>query len=255
MCPASMISFHDRTSPNSTTAAPNDIAPSSPGHRVGRDLKAPSRQLSPSSYSQSSYSQWGKRTLDVSVALFILIFALPWIVLVLGVVSLDGGKPIYSHPRIGKGGRKFNCLKVRTMVRDSDKRLQKLLDEDPESAAEWARDFKLRNDPRITGIGKFLRKSSLDELPQIWNVLRGDMSLVGPRPVTEEEILLYGDSADAYSSVRPGITGLWQVSGRNSVSYEERVELDRQYVSTVSLTEDVRILLRTIPAVLHVTGC
>ena len=202
----------------------------------------------------AAYSQWGKRLFDIVVAVLILPFALPLMAALLVLIAFDGGKPIFSHPRVGKDGRIFGCLKFRTMVIDADERLKKLLSEDPAAAEEWATNFKLRDDPRITRIGRIVRKTSLDELPQLWNVLRGDMSLVGPRPVTEAEMPLYGRSAEAYHSVRPGVTGIWQVSGRNSLSFEERVELDRRYTKHLSLFEDVRILVMTVPAVLNVTG-
>lgn len=200
------------------------------------------------------YARWGKRLVDLIVATLILPFVLPLIVVLFVLASLDGGKPYFSHRRVGKGGRIFNCYKIRTMVPDAEDRLKKILSEDPRAAEEWASDFKLRNDPRITGIGRFFRKTSLDELPQLWNVIRGDMSLVGPRPVTEAEIPLYGNDAEFYYSVRPGVTGIWQVSGRNSLSFAERVELDRSYATKLALSSDLRILLMTIPAVLHVTG-
>ncbi len=200
------------------------------------------------------YPQWGKRICDIAGAVILLLTSMPLIMTLLLLVALDGAKPVFSHKRVGKGGRMFRCLKIRTMVADGEARLKDILSKDPEAAAEWARDFKLRNDPRITRLGRFIRATSLDELPQLWNVLRGDMSLVGPRPVTEAEIPLYGNQADAYRSVRPGMTGAWQVSGRNSLSFQERVELDRAYVEKLSFLGDLRILFRTIPAVLKVTG-
>lgn len=201
------------------------------------------------------YARWGKRLCDILGAIIFLPTALPLMLILLMLVALDGGKPIFSHPRVGKNGRMFRCYKIRTMVIDGEARLKKLLSEDPAAAEEWAKDFKLRKDPRITRVGRFIRATSLDELPQLWNVLRGDMSLIGPRPVTEAEIPMYGCNADAYRSVRPGMTGVWQVSGRNSLSFAERVELDRSYVTRLSFLEDLRILLRTVPAVLRVTGC
>lgn len=201
------------------------------------------------------YARWGKRVFDIVGALLLLPIALPLMLILLAVVALDGGKPIFSHPRVGKDGRIFRCYKIRTMVLDGEARLKKILSENPAAAAEWARDFKLRNDPRITRIGRFIRTTSFDEFPQLINVLRGEMSLVGPRPVTEAEIPLYGCHADAYRSVRPGMTGAWQVSGRNALSFEERVELDRFYVDHLSFVADLKILFMTIPAVLRVTGC
>ena len=224
---------------------------------------SPSRRLSPVRNENAevayrppsaAYSRWGKRLFDIVVSVLILPFTLPLMVILLGLIALDGGKPIFMHPRVGKDGRIFGCLKFRTMVLDADARLKKLLSEDPSAAEEWAANFKLRDDPRITRIGRIVRKTSLDELPQLWNVLRGDMSLVGPRPVTEAEMPLYGRCIEAYHSVRPGVTGIWQVSGRNSLSFDERVELDRRYATQLSLIEDVRILLMTVPAVLNVTG-
>lgn len=200
------------------------------------------------------YALGGKRLVDLIGAALILPLVLPLIVVLFVMASLDGGKPYFSHRRVGKDGRIFNCYKIRTMVPDAEDRLKKILNEDPSAAKEWASDFKLRNDPRITGIGHILRKTSLDELPQLWNVIRGDMSLVGPRPVTEAEIPLYGNDAEFYYSVRPGVTGIWQVSGRNSLSFAERVELDRSYATQLSLSSDLKILLMTVPAVLHVTG-
>ncbi|MDE4276505.1 sugar transferase [Phaeobacter gallaeciensis] len=200
------------------------------------------------------YALWGKRCFDIVGAFLLLPLALPLIVILAAFVAIDGSKPIYSHRRVGKNGRAFPCFKIRTMVADSEARLKKLLREDPAAAAEWNRDFKLRKDPRITRLGRILRKTSLDELPQIWNVIRGDMSLVGPRPVTKDELPLYRHVIDSYMSVRPGMTGLWQISGRNDISYEERVELDHLYSKNLSLLEDLRILFMTLPAALRMTG-
>lgn len=201
------------------------------------------------------YALWGKRLFDIIGTLLLLPTALPFTVILLALVALDGGKPIFSHTRVGRNGRLFHCYKIRTMVIDGEARLKKILAEDPAAAEEWAKDFKLRKDPRVTALGRFIRATSFDELPQLWNVLRGDMSFVGPRPVTEAEIPLYGCHADAYRSVRPGMTGIWQVSGRNGLTFAERVELDRSYVAKLSFLEDLRILFMTIPAVLRVTGC
>ena len=140
------------------------------------------------------------------------------------------------------------------MVVDAQERLQKHLAENPAAAAEWQQNFKLENDPRITRIGRFLRKSSLDELPQLFNVFRGEMSFVGPRPVVRDELLRYGMHQQVYMSMRPGVTGLWQVSGRNDVAYDQRVSMDVQYAREVSLTEDVRIVAKTVSSVLSLTG-
>lgn len=201
-----------------------------------------------------AYNRFGKRLVDLVLAFAISLVALPVIVLVLLVASLDGHAPLFGHVRIGRGGKPFRCLKVRTMVPDAAARLAHILATDPEAAAEWHADQKLRHDPRITRVGRFLRVTCLDELPQLWNVLRGDMSLVGPRPVTAEELERYGDNRKLVLSVRPGITGLWQVEGRGEVGYDERVQMDVAYVTSISPLGDLRILLRTVRAVLSGTG-
>lgn len=162
----------------------------------------------------------------------------------------DPGSVIFAHTRIGKDGKPFPCFKFRSMVVNSQEMLQKYLAENPAARAEWERDFKLKNDPRVTPIGAFLRRTSLDELPQIFNVLRGEMSLVGPRPVIQEELdKYYGEAAKLYCSIKPGITGLWQVSGRSDLSYAERVALDSTYIKHRSFWGDVVILWKTIGVV------
>jgi len=179
----------------------------------------------------------------------------PFFLIVAMMVRADGGPAFFAHQRVGRGGKLFGCLKFRSMVIDSQARLEDLLANDPAARAEWDATRKLKNDPRITRIGRFLRSTSLDELPQLINVLRGEMSLVGPRPVQEAEIdRYYGASAAHYMAVRPGITGLWQVSGRSETSYESRVALDVAYVSRPSLLADIAILLRTPVAVLSRRG-
>ena len=167
---------------------------------------------------------------------------------------MDGQDAIFWHERIGRDGRRFRCFKLRTMVKAADVKLAEILASDPRAAEEWRLTHKLVDDPRITPLGRFLRRTSLDELPQLWNVLRGDMSLVGPRPIVEEERARYGDDFIYYLAVTPGITGLWQVSGRNQVSYEERVQLDRCYAETWSFWLDLRILVRTVSVVLSRRG-
>ena len=195
------------------------------------------------------------RAIDIVLALIALIILLPVFALIALAVSLqDGGTPIFVHRRIGRYGIAFPCLKFRSMVVDSDARLRQLLATDPASAREWARDHKLRKDPRITPLGAFLRKTSLDELPQLLNVLAGHMSLVGPRPIVASEVARYGRYFAHYCQQRPGITGLWQVSGRNDVSYRRRVVLDTVYCRRKSLAVDLFILTRTIPAVLSTRG-
>lgn len=195
-----------------------------------------------------------KRGLDFGLALFLLPVVLP-ITLVLGLLaSLDGGPAFFGQMRIGYGGRLFRCWKIRTMVTDAEARLERHLSTNPAAAEEWACAHKLADDPRITRLGRLMRETSLDELPQILNVLRGEMSFVGPRPVIESEFELYCGYEWAYKSVRPGITGLWQVSGRNSVSYAERIRMDVHYARTRNLKGDMAIIVRTAGAVLGRTG-
>ena len=196
-----------------------------------------------------------KRALDIFGAGVALVLLAPFFLIVALMVRADGGPAFFAHQRVGRGGKLFGCLKFRSMVVDSQARLESLLANDPVARAEWEATRKLKNDPRITRIGGFLRSTSLDELPQLINVLRGEMSLVGPRPVQEAEIdRYYGASAAHYMAVRPGITGLWQVSGRSETSYESRVALDVTYVSRPSLLADLSILLRTPVAVLSRRG-
>lgn len=195
-----------------------------------------------------------KLLLDVVVASCLLIVVMPVFLLAWVMVSLDGGPVLYGHTRIGRNGVPFRCLKFRSMVPNADAVLQQLLDTDADCADEWNATRKLRHDPRITTIGRFLRRTSLDEIPQLLNVIKGDMSLVGPRPVVEGELQYYGQDLCYYEAVRPGITGLWQVSGRSDTSYVERVNLDSYYVRNWSLALDFSILCRTIPAVMMQKG-
>ena len=166
----------------------------------------------------------------------------------------DGAPILFGHYRVGANGKLFRCLKFRTMYRNAEQMLADLLRDSPTARAEWDRDQKLTNDPRVTPIGDFLRRTSLDELPQLINVLRGEMTLVGPRPITVAELTRYGVVRWHYLSVRPGLTGLWQVSGRNNTTYEERVALDRRYVEHRSTWMDVKILFKTIKVVLARDG-
>ena len=197
----------------------------------------------------------GKRGLDVSVAATALFLLLP-LLLLIGVLVWAGDRksPIFRHMRIGRGGRRFGCLKFRSMVTDGDAVLRAHLASNPAARREWAETHKLTNDPRVTPLGSVLRKTSLDELPQLVNVLRGEMSLVGPRPIVSAEIERYGAAFEACFSVTPGVTGLWQVSGRSDCSYAERVALDLDYATRWSFSRDVSIMLRTIPAVLAQRG-
>lgn len=189
------------------------------------------------------------------LAVVLLVVLSPTLLAVMVLLWRADGLPVFfAHDRVGQDGRLFRCLKFRSMRRDADRLLARLLAEDPAAALEWQRDRKLTHDPRITAVGAFLRRTSLDELPQLLNVVRGDMHLVGPRPVTVAELSKYGDSRWHYVSVKPGMTGLWQVSGRNDTTYEERVALDRRYVESRSLVADVAILLRTVKVVLRRDG-
>ena len=166
----------------------------------------------------------------------------------------DPGPVIFKHMRVGKNGKSFPCYKFRSMCVDAKQMLEKYLRKNPEARMEWERDFKLKNDPRVTPIGEFLRRTSLDELPQIFNVLKGEMSLVGPRPIVQEEVPRYGIHIKKYYSVKPGITGLWQVSGRSDISYSERVALDVEYVVNRSFLKDIQILIKTFDVVFRKKG-
>lgn len=195
-----------------------------------------------------------KPVFDYMGAVGIGILATPLLCYLAFKIKRDGGPAFYSQSRVGKDGKTFQCFKFRTMVVGADRVLQDMLANDPAARAEWERDFKLKNDPRITPLGLMLRKTSLDELPQLLNVLRGEMSLVGPRPVTAAEESYYGKYFKDYLSIRPGMTGLWQVSGRNDISYDQRVQMDTWYARNVSLWVDIKILLTTIGVVLRRKG-
>jgi lipopolysaccharide/colanic/teichoic acid biosynthesis glycosyltransferase len=185
------------------------------------------------------------------IAFIILVAIAPLMAAIaLAVYAQDRGQIFFAHTRIGLHGRRFKCLKFRSMCLDAEHRLAAHLSADPEAREEWRCSQKLRNDPRITPMGRFLRRSSLDELPQLINVLRGEMSLVGPRPIVEAEVAKYNRRFRYYASVKPGITGLWQVSGRNNTPYRTRVALDCLYASRRCFAFDMIILLRTVPAVL-----
>ncbi len=200
------------------------------------------------------FSRFTKLAFDYVMALSLLLVALPLLLAIALLVSRDGGPILYGHGRIGRDGRVFQCLKFRTMVPNASEVLAGILAQDPAARREWEETRKLKNDPRITHLGHFLRRYSLDELPQLLNVLRGEMSLVGPRPMTKAEIDAYGQGASFYLQVRPGITGLWQVSGRNNLDLIERNELNTWYVKNWSFWLDVTILLRTVPTVLGREG-
>ncbi len=209
----------------------------------------------PSEAINSPQASMLKRAMDIVLAVPLLVFILPLLLVIALLVKLwDGGPVLFVQRRCGLNGKTFSCYKFRTMRVDAKERLERLLASDPAAAEEWARFQKLQKDPRVTPIGRFLRKASLDELPQLLNILRGEMSVVGPRPITSDEIYRYGADFAYYSAVRPGVVGLWQVSGRSRLTYEKRVALDVEYVRTWTLMSDVRILARSIPVVLFGAG-
>jgi lipopolysaccharide/colanic/teichoic acid biosynthesis glycosyltransferase len=215
--------------------------------------------LQPSQQSRTALSPRDQlifRLFDCTVASVLLLLLAPVLIGLALLVKLSTGGPVlFKHRRIGRGGVEFGCLKFRTMVPDADRLIRDLLATSERFRFEWQSGQKLLEDPRITPVGRILRRYSLDELPQLLNVLRGEMSIVGPRPIVEEEVVRYGPSFAAYCSVRPGLTGLWQVSGRNSLPYAERVRLDALYAETKCLRGDLAICLRTIPVVVFARGC
>lgn len=193
--------------------------------------------------------------MDIILSVALLTLVLPLMLAIGVIVKLsDGGPVLFVQRRCGANGKTFKCYKFRTMRVDAKERFDRLMASDPVAAAEWAKFQKLENDPRVTFIGRFLRKASLDELPQLLNILRGEMSVVGPRPITSDEIYRYGPHFPYYAAVRPGVLGLWQVSGRSRLTYDQRVELDVRYVETWSLWNDVKILFKSVPVVLFGAG-
>lgn len=197
-----------------------------------------------------------KRLFDILFSSTALICCVPlFSVIAAAIVISSRGKVFYSHERIGRGGKPFRCYKFRSMYPDADDRLQDLLKSNPEMREEWIQSRKLKQDPRVMPIGKFLRKTSMDELPQFWNVLKGDLSIVGPRPLVSAEVIGYlGDKAAKILSVRPGLTCIWQVSGRSDVSYSKRIQLDEEYIDNQSFLLDVKLILKTIPSMLFSKG-
>lgn len=222
-------------------AAANDLSPPSESGRGSRTA------------STGWYGKFGKRVLDVTLVTVSLPITLPLIALCALALALQGNLPFYKQLRLGRDGRQFSILKMRTMVKDAEARLRDLLSKNSELQKEWTATQKLKHDPRITPLGRFLRLTSLDELPQIWNVLRGEMSLVGPRPMMPEQLPLYGD-ARAYFALRPGITGVWQVSVRNEGSFASRAQADAEYRQGLSLGSDLALIWRTAGVVLKGTG-
>jgi len=196
-----------------------------------------------------------KRVVDLTFGAIGLVIVLPFAALIALAILLESGQPVFfTQERIGLGGRRFRIRKFRTMVVDADEVLRAYLATNPDARSEWDETRKLRHDPRVTRVGRFLRRASLDELPQLWNVLRGDMSLAGPRPIVEKEVSRYGSGFAFYMLTRPGLTGLWQVSGRNNTTYRKRVELDVQYVRNWTPALDFSLFLRTFGAVMRGTG-
>ncbi|HLF71101.1 MAG TPA: sugar transferase [Dehalococcoidia bacterium] len=209
----------------------------------------------PSGVAGAVYQRFGKRAFDLALAIPLCALATPLILLLAAThIVLHGWPPFHRGRRLGRGGRQFSMWKIRTMGSDSEQQLQEWPESNPKLAAEFARNFKLKHDPRITRFGRFLRRSSLDELPQLWNVLRGDMSLVGPRPIVAEELSNYRDRAGEMLAFRPGISGPWQVSGRNQIAYPERTWFELNYCRTASLAGDLRILLRTLSMPIRFNG-
>lgn len=202
----------------------------------------------------NSFGRLLKVAFDLLVALALLVLMSPFLLIIAAAVAVEGRPVLFFHQRVGRDGRRFRCIKFRTMVSDAEQRLQAVLDRDEEAMAEWRRYRKLRDDPRVTRLGAWLRRTSLDELPQLINVLKGDMSLVGPRPITKGEAGAYGKDFAFYAMCRPGITGLWQVSGRNEAEIARRVELDRWYAVNWSLWLDMVLLLKTIPVLFNRRG-
>lgn len=201
------------------------------------------------------YRDFSKRALDLPAAVFLLPLLLPVLGLFILLIKRDGGPGLYSQERVGLNGKRFQCWKLRTMVQDAERILEDLCATDPQIAREWAENQKLADDPRITPIGRFLRATSLDELPQIFNVLIGDMSFVGPRPfMTSQEFLYKNSGGQAYFQMRPGITGPWQVSGRNETGFLDRIRFDQMYFEQQSLPRDLMLMYRTAGVVVRQTG-
>jgi lipopolysaccharide/colanic/teichoic acid biosynthesis glycosyltransferase len=203
---------------------------------------------------RSTYRNGGKRVLETLLIILSLPFFVPIMALCVVALWIEGGNPFYRQIRLGQDGKRFSILKMRTMVRDADAVLEEYLSRDPEMRREWDEKQKLINDPRVTRIGALLRSSSVDELPQLWNVLTGDMSLIGPRPMMPEQLCMYGNPSH-YFALRPGITGLWQISARNENRFSFRNEVDATYNKKMSLFGDVSIIFKTIGVMLRRTGC
>ena len=250
---AQQESWSEPGSPRISLQPHTVIAKFTPEVLIATSRKLPSRKAAQEANIQSD---WAVRSFDIFVSLVAIVLLLPLMIVVfLLVKATSSGPGLFCQQRVGRDGQLFPCLKFRTMVPDAQQQLERLLAEAEEARLEWERDQKLRYDPRVTAIGEFLRKTSLDELPQLFNVLIGHMSIVGPRPIVQGEIVRYGSRFAAYCTVRPGLTGLWQVSGRNDVSYARRVRLDSFYARRQSLALNVSICFQTVPAILSSRGC
>jgi lipopolysaccharide/colanic/teichoic acid biosynthesis glycosyltransferase len=200
-----------------------------------------------------AWMRW-KRAFDILASAAAIVITGPLLLVIAALIKLDAGPAIYRSPRIGRGGRTFACLKFRSMKPQADEMLRRMLAERPDLRAEWMANFKLHPDPRVTAVGRWLRASSLDELPQLWNVLKGDMSLVGPRPILTGEQERYGPAMSDYVQLRPGITGPWQIAGRDELEYSQRVLLNSWYLHHISFMTDLNIILRTFGVVLRSNG-
>lgn len=223
-------------------------------HEEFSSLSATQINVSQTLDNKNLYNQYFKRCFDFLFAIALLPVLVPVIAILYVLTRMQGGAGFFAHERIGQDGQRFKCLKIRTMVPDAEARLAVYLSENPDAKEEWDRTQKLTDDPRVTAVGRFLRRTSLDELPQLWNVLRGEMSFVGPRPVTEPELDRYGLHKRAYLSLKPGITGVWQVEGRSNGCYDERLRMDQSYMNSIGLLYDLRLIMRTALVVVSPTG-
>lgn len=215
----------------------------------------PATRLSRSLVSDSFYYRYGKRALDLALGVPLLLLVTPIIALAALAMLVTSGRPVfYGAERQGKAGQRFRMWKIRTMVRDADNILERWRETEPDLAAKFEQDYKLQDDPRVTKLGRFLRKSSLDELPQLLNVIRGEMSLVGPRPITEPELRRYGEHAETLLSFRPGVSGRWQTDGRNQTTYPDRMWIELEYCQSARLLGDIRILVMTLAAPFRYDG-
>ncbi|MDM9380631.1 sugar transferase [Chlorogloeopsis sp. ULAP01] len=247
-------SFSNSVTPSEVLTQPNETRLTSIGRSrtfLKRGQPRKTRKVKLKGFSlQALNGEFGKRLFDIIFSLSVLILFSPVYLILASLIALSSNGPIfYVQERVGKNYKSFNCIKFRTMVSNADEILMQMMDTSPELRKEFESSFKLKHDPRITKIGKFLRITSLDEFPQFWNVLKGDMSVVGPRPLVSEELPKYGCHIDEILTIRPGITGLWQVSGRNDIPYPRRVQIDLHYVKFRNLWLDLWIILKTVRVV------